>query len=261
MTPANQIRLVRAAQSGDHAAFKELLDHFSPRLYGYAIALCRNAQDAEDCCQETYMAAWLKIGQLQDPLAFYEWVRRILYNMFTTSWRKRKITPRPAEIEDEVQDDRMEVSPYFDELTPDETVQRIVDEYAEGHPKTAPKILAILACLNDTSRTTTGYNDAAAILGIPVHHCHAYHHKFVVWAATHCLEHFWTEDDKYLGKIAEHNLATETNRPSFVRDGERWAAAWKEVASLKKYSGRALYICVVLLYRRSGGRIDWDVIK
>ena len=49
--------LLRQIYAGDQAAFRTLVDRHGRYLTGIALTLCRNAADAEDLVQETFVAA------------------------------------------------------------------------------------------------------------------------------------------------------------------------------------------------------------
>ena len=58
--------LVELARDGDRTALGELFDLFHARIYRFALARCRNEQDAEDVVADTFIAAWRSIDR-------YEW--------------------------------------------------------------------------------------------------------------------------------------------------------------------------------------------
>lgn len=139
MSPAQIARLVHRAQAGDRAAFGELVDHFSLRLYRYAMVLGRDAQDAEDSCQETFIAGWEKISQLRDPRQFYHWLCGILRNEFKALWRRKKRTPHPTEVEECVEEEEMADREAIDSER--EMELRIFQEFEEaGYAETARKV-------------------------------------------------------------------------------------------------------------------------
>jgi len=75
------IRLVRAAQEGRREAFEELFLHFGRVVYAAALARLGNDAEAQELCQEVFMRAICKIGQLEDPLCFGGWLRSIANRM------------------------------------------------------------------------------------------------------------------------------------------------------------------------------------
>ena len=74
-------RLVRDAQAGRREAFEELFAHYGRAVYATALARIGNEAEAQELCQEVFMRAVTKIGQLNDPLCFGAWLRSIATRM------------------------------------------------------------------------------------------------------------------------------------------------------------------------------------
>jgi DNA-directed RNA polymerase specialized sigma24 family protein len=58
MDPADPAELIAAAADGDLSAFEHLYRQFSPRVYGLCLRLTGQREAAEDCTQESFVAAW-----------------------------------------------------------------------------------------------------------------------------------------------------------------------------------------------------------
>jgi RNA polymerase sigma-70 factor (ECF subfamily) len=58
-------------------------------VHGYALALCRQKDVAEDAAQRTFLKAFQKLHTLQDPLAARAWLLAILRNELAMEWRGR----------------------------------------------------------------------------------------------------------------------------------------------------------------------------
>src|SRR5215510_4964853 len=72
-------------------------------LYNAAYRMARNAQDAEDLVQETYLKAYKYYDKFEEGTNLKAWLFKILKNTFINSYRKKKLEPRSvdfAEIED-----------------------------------------------------------------------------------------------------------------------------------------------------------------
>src|SRR6266581_2038638 len=72
--------LVRAAQSGDEKAFGEIVRRHQRAIYRVAYGLTRNAADADDLAQETFLRAWTAIGRFRAGEPLYPWLARIAMN-------------------------------------------------------------------------------------------------------------------------------------------------------------------------------------
>ena len=57
--------------------FVELVTPFRSQLLGYLYAILRNAQDAEDVLQQTYMELWRKFDQYDETKNLFAWAREI----------------------------------------------------------------------------------------------------------------------------------------------------------------------------------------
>src|ERR1700693_6064669 len=73
--------LIARAQTGDRAAFGELVERFHPAVYAVALARLRDPNEATELAQEVFIHAMQKIGQLRDPHCFVGWLRQITVRM------------------------------------------------------------------------------------------------------------------------------------------------------------------------------------
>jgi len=78
MTVSKQeIFLILRAQSGDRAAFDELLKSVQAWLFRYIFRLVGEHGLAEDVTQEVFLIIYRKIGWLENPQVFRAWAYRI----------------------------------------------------------------------------------------------------------------------------------------------------------------------------------------
>src|SRR5512141_3387405 len=71
-----------------------------PSLYGAAIRLTRNASDAEDLVQETYLRAYRGFGGFREGTNLKAWLYRILTNTFINQYRAKKRRPDQVDLDD-----------------------------------------------------------------------------------------------------------------------------------------------------------------
>ncbi|HSH58655.1 MAG TPA: sigma-70 family RNA polymerase sigma factor [Acidimicrobiales bacterium] len=81
---------------------EQAMEHM-PSLYGAALRMTRNAADAEDLVQETYLKAYRSWDSFQQGTNLKAWLYRILTNTFINNYRSKKRRPEQTEIE-EVED-------------------------------------------------------------------------------------------------------------------------------------------------------------
>src|SRR5713226_3806339 len=87
--------LVERARQGDLDAFAEVTRRFQHMAFGYAVALLRDLQQAEDVVQEAFVAAWFGLRGLADPAAFPGWLRGIVRHEAFRVLRRRRLQTAP----------------------------------------------------------------------------------------------------------------------------------------------------------------------
>ncbi len=142
---------------------------FLDSLYNTAYRMARNAQDAEDLVQETYLKAYKYYDKFQEGTNFKAWLFKILKNTFINAYRKKQSMPLQsdfADIEDafetQLADEvrRRSRNPEDDafEGVLDHDVQRAIRELPPDY-----RMAVVLADLEDLS-----YKEVAAALDVPV---------------------------------------------------------------------------------------------
>ncbi|HUA19908.1 MAG TPA: RNA polymerase sigma factor [Bryobacteraceae bacterium] len=86
----DESRLLARAREGDLAAFNELVNRYSRKIYRLAKHITQNDEDAEDVLQETFLKAFEHLGNFQGQSKFYTWIVRIAVNESLMKLRKRK---------------------------------------------------------------------------------------------------------------------------------------------------------------------------
>lgn len=86
-------QLVAAARSGSRTAFNELCHLYSRRLYKKTLSITRNAQDAEDALQESFLRAFLALESFEGRASFYTWLTSIAINSALGILRKHRRRP------------------------------------------------------------------------------------------------------------------------------------------------------------------------
>src|SRR5215210_9120702 len=84
----------------DQARFEEVAMEHMSSLYTAALRMTRNAADAEDLVQETYLKAYRAFNSFQEGTNLRAWLYRILTNTFINSYRAKKRRPEETDIDD-----------------------------------------------------------------------------------------------------------------------------------------------------------------
>jgi RNA polymerase sigma-70 factor (ECF subfamily) len=95
------VALFRLHRSSTHGAwdFRSEELPFADALFGTALRLTRNRQDAEDLLQETYFRAFSHYHGFQEGTNLKAWLFRILKNGFINGYRQRNAGPREVDLE------------------------------------------------------------------------------------------------------------------------------------------------------------------
>src|SRR5690349_20763952 len=75
------ITLVEAAQAGDRQAFGTLFERFERHVMAIALRRLGDYGEAQELCQDVFIQAMKKVGQLREPEAFAGWLRSITNRM------------------------------------------------------------------------------------------------------------------------------------------------------------------------------------
>lgn len=76
----NQHNIVRRAQNGEKAAFKQLYCQTKDKIYFLCLKFLKNEADAMDMVSDTYLTLIEKIDTLQQPQYFETWLKKIAIN-------------------------------------------------------------------------------------------------------------------------------------------------------------------------------------
>jgi RNA polymerase sigma-70 factor, ECF subfamily len=74
-------RTVRAAQEGDRQAFGRLVERYQRAVFMTVFRRLGNHAEAQEVCQEVFIQALRKIGQLRDARCFGGWLRSMAGRM------------------------------------------------------------------------------------------------------------------------------------------------------------------------------------
>ena len=82
--------LARRAAGGDEDAFAQLVGLHEKKVYGLALRMCGNAEDAADAAQEAFLAAWKGLPRFRGEAGFSTWLYRLTSNAAIDHLRRVK---------------------------------------------------------------------------------------------------------------------------------------------------------------------------
>ncbi len=148
MEPERLRAVIVSAQAGDEDAYRELLDTYSRRLYGYFLRATGRHHDAEDLLGEIMLKLVSKLHKYDDRGRFEPWLFRIAANMVRDRIRRFKTRPTPTSLsaDGETGPDRAdqisaETDPVDDGLLAEETSERLQQALAKLDEMTREMIL------------------------------------------------------------------------------------------------------------------------
>src|ERR1700735_1192322 len=85
--------LVRLAQSGEEAAFEELIRRHQQRVFGLVSGILRRREDVEDVVQQVFLKVFVSLKRFDQRAAFSTWLYKISVNECWDYLRKKKVRP------------------------------------------------------------------------------------------------------------------------------------------------------------------------
>lgn len=74
-------QVVRDVLSGDRDAYRLLVRRYQDVLYGHALRMVGNSDEASDLVQQAFVTGFKKLGSARDPERIGAWLFRILSNL------------------------------------------------------------------------------------------------------------------------------------------------------------------------------------
>lgn len=148
----------------------QAMEHM-PSLYTAALRMTRNAADAEDLVQETYLKAYRAWHSFRQGTNLKAWLYRILTNTFINSYRAKKRRPDESEL-DEVEDlylyrrlGGLEAA-QTGRSAEDEVLDLFTDEEVKAAIEALPESFRLAVLLADVEGFS--YKEIAEILDVPI---------------------------------------------------------------------------------------------
>ncbi len=84
----------------DQATFAAAAMPYMDQLYSHALRMTRNAADAEDLVQETYLKGYRAYDSFEEGTNLRAWLFRILTNSYINTYRKKQRRPGESDLGD-----------------------------------------------------------------------------------------------------------------------------------------------------------------
>jgi RNA polymerase sigma-70 factor (ECF subfamily) len=155
----------------DQSNFVEQSMEYMQPLYTAALRMTRNAADAEDLVQETYLRAYRAFGSFQEGTNLRAWLYRILTNTFINSYRSKKRRPEVTDVED-IEDlylyKRLGASTSTDQgrSAEEELFEHITDTEVKEAIEALPEQFRMAVLLADVEGFS--YKEIADMLDVPI---------------------------------------------------------------------------------------------
>ena len=83
--------LVRRAQSGDEAAFREIVERYQSKVFSIIHGIVRQRNDVEDIAQQVFAKVYLSLRNFDFRSSLITWIYKITVNECFDYLRKRKV--------------------------------------------------------------------------------------------------------------------------------------------------------------------------
>ena len=83
--------LVRRAQGGDEAAFREIVEHYQSKVFSIIHGIVRQRNDVEDIAQQVFTKVYFSIGNFDFRSSLITWIYKITVNECFDYLRKKKV--------------------------------------------------------------------------------------------------------------------------------------------------------------------------
>ena len=158
-------RLVSQARGGDMGAFETLVKKYEGKVYGIALNMLVNKEDARDAAQEAFIKVYRALPGFRGDSKFTTWLHRITNNVCLDYLRKRDrfTVSLDGEADDDGEAKSRDIPADFDVGAAVESaefrtfVRRAMDQLPEQH-----RMMIVMRDMQDLS-----YTEIASLLELP----------------------------------------------------------------------------------------------
>lgn len=91
MADPTDAEAVTKAATGDHEAFRILVERYQNRAYRLALRVMRDEESARDVVQEAFLKAYRSLDRFEGRSSFYTWFYRIVMNLCLDAKRRQPV--------------------------------------------------------------------------------------------------------------------------------------------------------------------------
>lgn len=163
----DEAEVLRGCLAGDERAYRRLVERYRRPVYSLALRMLRQAEDAEDVTQETFVRVFRALERYDPNRPFSTWLFTIAARLCVDQIRRRRMKTMPlvrteAGSEEERTIDLEDPGPRPDDDTErregEARVQSLIDQLPPHY-----KIVVVLRHQQDLS-----YEEIAGALGLPL---------------------------------------------------------------------------------------------
>lgn len=155
---------INALRQRDAAAFHDLVEAYSARIYNLAMKMLGNPDLAEDILQETFVNAYRAIDRFEGRAHISTWLYRIAHNAVLMRLRKEKGVPELSSIDDELDLDTLPTPTPWDDSPERRVLQSELLEVMDDALTTLSDALREVFVLRDIDGLSTA--ETAEVLNI-----------------------------------------------------------------------------------------------
>lgn len=157
ITDFNDTEIVKACRKGDLNAFEWLVEKYQNVAFALALSYVPNFHDAQEIVQESFLNAYYKLVQLDDPTRFRNWLCAIIKNLCRSWLRKQTNTLLPLDESVQATVSRLSIQQERQERLRS-SIWAEVDALPEKY-----RMVILLYYMNDYS-----YREMSELLDLPV---------------------------------------------------------------------------------------------
>lgn len=96
----DDLTLVQRVRSGDQRAFKLLVERYQRKIYGVAVGMLKDREEALDVSQEAFVKVYRYLEHFKGDSSFYTWLYRIAVNICIDILRRRGGAREQVELDE-----------------------------------------------------------------------------------------------------------------------------------------------------------------